>query len=116
VRIVELETIYGPEAHDDPDLTLVHANEAWIAAGGAEHAGEGVKVAIIDSGIDVTHPCFDDTGDPAKTQIGDPDLTNNNGIVAKVFGRPGVDGPTLTDRTTRLPDRETQRAESRTAG
>ena len=47
--------------------------------------GAGVKVAIIDSGIDVTHPCFADTGYAAQTQLGDHALTNNKVIVAKVF-------------------------------
>jgi minor extracellular serine protease Vpr len=81
----ELQGIFHPTAHDDPDLSLVHANEAWTAAGGAANAGAGVKVAIIDSGIDVTHPCFSDAGYPAQTQLGDHSLTNNKVIVAKVF-------------------------------
>ena len=41
---------------------------------------------MIDSGIDVTHPCFADTGYAAQTQIGDPSLTNNKVIVARVYG------------------------------
>ena len=85
VKSVELEAVFGLAAHDDPDLGLVHANEAWTAVGGEANAGAGVKVAVIDSGIDVTHPCFDDTGYPAQTQIGDPDLTNNKVIAARVF-------------------------------
>jgi minor extracellular serine protease Vpr len=85
VRRAELQMIYQPIAHDDPDLSLVHANEAWAQAGGAANAGAGVKVAVIDSGIDVTHPCFDDTGYPTQAQSGDPKLTNNKVIVAKVF-------------------------------
>lgn len=85
VRGAELQEIYSPTAHDDPDLSLVHANEAWTQAGGAANAGAGVKVAVIDSGIDVTHPCFSDAGYPAQTQLGDHSLTNNKVIVAKVF-------------------------------
>ncbi|HYH94296.1 MAG TPA: hypothetical protein VD763_14140, partial [Candidatus Saccharimonadales bacterium] len=46
---------------DDPDLALIDAIEAW-GAGGAAGAGDGIKVAIVDSGVDVTHPCFDDAG------------------------------------------------------
>lgn len=82
---VELERSYRPVAHADPDLSLIHANEGWNTAGGAPHAGEGVKVAVIDTGIDVTHPCFSDAGYPAQARIGDPALTNNKVIVAKVF-------------------------------
>ena len=85
VRRVELVQLFSAVAHDDPDLSLIHANEAWAAAGGAANAGAGVRVAIIDSGIDVTHPCFDDAGYAAQQQIGDPDLTNNKVIVARVF-------------------------------
>ena len=85
VRYVAHQTIYRPEAHDDPDLALVRANEAWAAVGGEQSAGAGVKVAIIDSGIDVTHPCFDDAGYPAQPQMGDLSLTNNKVIVARVY-------------------------------
>ena len=85
VRHAELQGIFRSMAHDDPDLSLIHANEAWAAVGGAANAGAGVKVAVIDSGIDVTHPCFDDAGYAAQTQLGDTSLTNNKVIVAKVF-------------------------------
>jgi subtilisin family serine protease len=53
--------------------------------GGSQNAGAGVKVGVIDSGIDKSHPCFDDTGYPAQTQLGDTSLTNNKVIVARVF-------------------------------
>jgi len=85
VRYAELQGIFRSAAHDDPDLSLIHANEAWSAVGGAANAGAGVKVAVIDSGIDATHPCFDDTGYAPQTQLGDTSLTNNKVIVAKVF-------------------------------
>jgi subtilisin family serine protease len=85
VVAAELQGIFRPLAHDDPDLSLVHAAEAWANAGGEANAGAGVKVAIIDSGIDVNHPCFDDTGYAAQTQVGPADLTNNKVIVAKVY-------------------------------
>ena len=49
------------------------------AAGGAANAGAGVKVAIVDSGIDVSHPCFTDAGYPAQTQLGDPQLHQQQG-------------------------------------
>ncbi len=68
----------------DPDLALVDAVAGW-GAGGAANAGRGVKVAIVDSGIDLTHPCFDDAGYAAQTQLGDRRFTNDKVIVAKVF-------------------------------
>lgn len=67
------------EPIEDPDLALIHAVAAW---GTAEAAGAGVKVAIIDSGIDQNHPCFDDMGDDDRTTN---NYTNNKVVVAKVF-------------------------------
>ncbi|HMM43625.1 MAG TPA: S8 family serine peptidase, partial [Thermomicrobiales bacterium] len=52
---------------------------------GTETAGQGVEVAVIDTGIDVTHPCFDDSGYADHEQSGDKNFTNNKVIVAKVF-------------------------------
>ena len=88
---VQYERFYQKTGHGDPDLALVDAPEAWAdAAGGGADAGafpDGtrVKVGVIDSGIDVTHPCFDDDGFPRTQQLGDQRFTNNKVIVAKVF-------------------------------
>ncbi len=57
----------------DPDLPLINA-------GGVPGAGDGVKVAVIDTGIDVTHPCFSD-GSPVPAGA----LTNGKVIVARMF-------------------------------
>ncbi len=78
------EGLYYPTV-DDPDLGLIKAVEAWQAGGGPANAGAEVKVAIIDTGIDINHPCFDDTGYPNQQQIGDHRFTNNKVIAAKVF-------------------------------
>jgi minor extracellular serine protease Vpr len=83
VASAEYSGLYYPRV-EDPDLALIDAIEAW-GAGGAATAGQGVKVAIVDTGIDVTHPCFDDAGYPAQTQLGDNRFTNNKVIAAKVF-------------------------------
>jgi len=82
--------VSAAETADDPDLRLISAGAAW-GGGGAANAGAGVKVAIIDSGVDYTHPCFDDAGYAPQTQIGDRRFTNNKVIAAKVFNmRAGV--------------------------
>lgn len=62
----EYQNLYYPLADGDPDLALIDALQAWNRAGGAANAGRGVKVAIVDSGIDQTHPCFSDAGYPAN--------------------------------------------------
>lgn len=89
VVAVEYQALYTPLAHQDPDLALIDGPEGWAAAaasaGSEEKAGTGVKVAIIDSGIDVTHPCFDDVGFGPTPRRGEPRLTNNKVVVAKVF-------------------------------
>ena len=62
VERAEYQGLYSPAEHGfDPDLTLFDAFDAWGGAShaaGAATAGLGVKVAIIDTGIDTRHPCF----------------------------------------------------------
>ena len=84
VKTAQLQGLYYPNAAD-PDLQIIRAGEAWAQAGGAANAGEGVRVAIVDSGIDTSHPCFSDAGYPATNQVGDPRFTNNKVIAARVF-------------------------------
>jgi subtilisin family serine protease len=84
VQDVEVERLFRPTA-DDPDLGLIQAIQTWQTGGGVANAGAEIKVAIIDSGIDVHHPCFSDAGYPAKVQLGDRRFTNNKVIAAKVF-------------------------------
>jgi minor extracellular serine protease Vpr len=84
VKSAQYEGLYRP-AIADPDLALINAVQAWNSGGGAGSAGAGVKVAIVDTGIDVTHPCFSDAGYASQSKQGDPSLTNNKVIVAKVF-------------------------------
>ena len=84
VTNAQYEGLYYLNA-SDPDLALISAPQAWAQGGGSGSAGAGIKVAIVDTGIDVTHPCFSDAGYGAQTQLGNPGLTNNKVIVAKVF-------------------------------
>ncbi len=85
VKTAQYQGLYHANAVD-PDLALIHAEQAWANRGGsAATAGAGVKVAIVDSGIDTTHPCFSDSGYAAQTQLGDKRYTNNKVIAAKVF-------------------------------
>jgi minor extracellular serine protease Vpr len=84
VTRVELQGLYYPTI-DDPDLAIISATQAWQSGGGPASAGEGIKIAIVDSGIDIRHPCFADAGYASQTQLGDRRFTNNKVIAAKVF-------------------------------
>ena len=43
---------------------LVNAPAAWNILGGVQNSGRGIKIAILDSGIDQTHPAFQDSSLP----------------------------------------------------
>jgi minor extracellular serine protease Vpr len=60
VQSVEYVTLYHPLMSES--YKLINASPAWTEAGGRADAGAGVKVGIIDTGIDETHPFFDPTG------------------------------------------------------
>ena len=76
---------------------LVSAPVAWTALGGATNAGAGIKIAILDTGIDQNSPAFQDPSlapPPAFTPVCDPAsintcsqpvFTNNKVIVARSY-------------------------------
>jgi subtilisin family serine protease len=74
----------------DRALPLHRVPEAWSAVGEG-NAGRGIKIAIIDTGIDVTHPGFPDgslpmpEGYPRVNQESDLALTNSKVIVARSY-------------------------------
>lgn len=35
---------------------MINADDVWGMLGGQDRAGEGINIAIIDSGIDSSHP------------------------------------------------------------
>lgn len=78
------------ERHLNQATQLMNAPAAWNQVGGVGNAGAGVKVAIIDTGIDQTHPAFQDSslaipaGFP-KCTTGDCAFTNNKVIVARSY-------------------------------
>lgn len=76
----------------DASVPLINAPALWARLGGAGAAGQGMKIAILDTGIDITNPLFSDAGFtmPAgfpKTNNGSGALTNNKVIAAKSFLR-----------------------------
>jgi uncharacterized protein (TIGR03437 family) len=73
-------------------VKLVNANPAaWNLVGGVGNAGAGVKIAVIDTGIDQTHPAFQDNslstpaGFPKCGVPSDCAFTNKKVIVARSY-------------------------------
>ena len=83
-------------------VNLVGVPAAWTAIGGSANAGAGVRIGIIDTGIDQNHPGFNDTGftAPAGFPVGDAGYTNNKVIVARSY----VSTLTDTDPVYSTPD------------
>ena len=75
----------------DRALPLHHVPDAWNQVGGMGNAGAGVKIAIIDTGIDSQHPAFQDAslpipdGYPQVNTAADRAYTNNKIIVARSY-------------------------------
>ncbi|MCH7977835.1 MAG: S8 family serine peptidase [Acidobacteria bacterium] len=83
----------------DTALPLAGVPQAWMdpSVGGEGNAGKGVKIAIIDTGIDTSHPMFQDPSlalpdsfprfTPASADCpgSDEDYTNSKVIVARNY-------------------------------
>jgi minor extracellular serine protease Vpr len=69
---------------------LIGAKAIWESVGGQANAGEGMKVGIIDSGIDQTHEFLEPNEGmtyPEEFPKGDTSLTTPKVIVAKVYSQ-----------------------------
>ncbi len=82
---------------------LMNAPLAWQLSGGETRAGQGIKIGIIDTGIDHTHVMFNDEGYelPPGFPLGDTAFANNKIIVARVFTK---GGDSIEDSTPRDQD------------
>ncbi len=74
----------------DHAAEIVRAPAAWQALGGIENAGAGLKIGIIDTGIDRDHPAMQDPAlsPPAGFPKGRPEdlaFTSNKIIVARSY-------------------------------
>ena len=75
----------------DQALPLHRVPEAWTRMGGAGRAGAGVKIGFIDSGIETSHPAFDDPaliapeGFPRTRSQSDESALNNKIIVVRDY-------------------------------
>ena len=76
----------------DASVPLINAPVIWSRLGGIGAAGQGMKIAILDTGIDISNPLFSDAGFTMpdgfpKSNNGSQALTNNKVIAAKSFLR-----------------------------
>ena len=103
-RVPELQSIPGVvsvrpmhkfKAKLDAATQVLNGPAAWNALGGVSNAGLGIKIGILDSGIDQTHAAFKDSSLPMpagfpKYTTGHPEdqaYTTNKVIVARSYVR-----------------------------
>ncbi len=74
----------------DQALALTGTDGLWHGVGGMALAGEGTRIALIDSGIDIHHPFFSPRNFtmPAGYPLGELPFTSAKVIAARAFFRP----------------------------
>jgi len=95
VTSVEQSLTYAPTMNRS--VGVINAPAAWAALGGTANAGAGMKIGVLDTGIDQTHPFLTDNSlnPPAgfpKFDPGNQQFTSKKVIVARVYftGKPGT--------------------------
>lgn len=79
------------QLHLDRAIVLHKADAAWEKLGGIEKAGQGIKVAIVDTGIEASHPGLSSeglempAGFPKVNREGDAVFTSAKVIVARDY-------------------------------
>ena len=91
MRDVFASARYAPQLDRSPQQ--IGAPGLWGQS--LETAGQGVKIGVIDTGVDHDHPFFDPTGYtmPAGFPKGQQRFTNAKVIVARAFPPPGATEP-----------------------
>ena len=86
--------------------SLANAQAAWTAVGGQSSAGSGVKIGLIDTGIDQTHPALQDSSlaMPSGFPKGDTNFTTNKVIVARSYVSTLAAGSGSNPAADSLPD------------
>jgi uncharacterized protein (TIGR03437 family) len=95
----------------DAAIPLLNGPGAWSQVGGESKAGSGIKIAVIDTGIDQTHPGFQDnhlsvpSSFPKCTVSSDcSGFTNSKVIVARSYVTQLAAGIGLNAAATSRPD------------
>ncbi|MBI3965554.1 MAG: S8 family serine peptidase, partial [Chloroflexi bacterium] len=85
----------------DKSVPLIRATEVWNSLGGPTNGGAGMKIAVIDSGLNHKHPFLNDAEltPPAGYPKGDIAFTNNKIIVARAYADPLVQQVTPFDES-----------------
>ncbi len=86
----------------DRALDANGVRQAWNSVGGPSQAGTGIKIAIIDSGIDQGHPALTDPSmkAPPGFPVGDPNFTTGKVIAARSY----ISSLSSSDPTLSSPD------------
>ncbi|MCD6497439.1 MAG: S8 family serine peptidase [Deltaproteobacteria bacterium] len=87
----------------DRSVPMIGAPDYWDATGGQAEAGVGIKVAVIDSGIDMNNPFFDPSEFyfPLGYPMGATTVTTEKVIASRVYLRP--DDPVDTSKDEPIP-------------
>ncbi|MEA3406770.1 MAG: S8 family serine peptidase [Chloroflexota bacterium] len=95
------EMAYSPSLY--ASVPFVQADALWADLGGRANAGQGIKVAVLDSGIDITHPMVDASSFlyPPGFPKGDGRCTSEKVIAARAYFRPS--DPPLPGEETPMP-------------
>ena len=119
-RVPELQTLPGVvgvvrlnryKAKLNQATQILNSTAAWAALGGMSNAGRGIKIAILDSGIDQNHPSLQDntlTVPAGFPKCGDQsdcaNFTNTKVIVARSYVRQLALGTGAINPATSRPD------------
>ncbi|MHB1318891.1 MAG: S8 family serine peptidase, partial [Anaerolineae bacterium] len=98
VRAVYPDIEFSPALYEAVEVTGV--DQVWASLGGSASAGADVRVAVIDSGIDIAHPMLLAPGwtYPAGYPVGWPAYTSPKVIAARAYFRP-EDPPAIGEGT-----------------
>ncbi|RPF52172.1 S8 family peptidase [Aquisalibacillus elongatus] len=88
-EVTSIHSVKPVELHNDTSVPYIGAPEVWekLDEEGREVTGEGISVAVIDTGIDYTHASFAGEGTVEAYESNDPDVVEEGTFpTAKVVG------------------------------